>query len=707
MSFLAPLFLFALAAIAVPIIIHLIQFRKPKKQVFSTLIFFKQLKKSSVRWLRIKKLLLLAMRAMAIILLALAVSRPVLSPGFSLAAPDRGNTVYTILIENGPAMAQIDERGPYLDQVKEILSGIAENAASTDLFLIHTTHGELDQTEPMSASQALRYLESLEVINEGNFVRQRLQQLISRSLNADRENRVLLMAVRGNESWKNKLEDIRLPDDFPGDLFPVHFIHADGEPVSNTGVRSVSTPNQILAAGRPFTVEVEVVNYGSTAAVNQFLTLEVNGEPEGQYQVSLDPEESRTFSFEVEAAESGTVLGRAILEGDSFSFDNVRYFSFSIPEERNILLVTELDQRGDPASWLNLVFRAAAQTTGQISFETITPDQFDSVIPEDYDSVIFEGVRQVPSFAFTQLQRYVQGGGGLIIIPGSRTSTSSLNDFLSYLNAGNIAGMRGESGRFEEIARLDRITRGHPVLEDIFEISEDDDIRLEMPRIYHYWRYVAGDRHPARTILQTNLDEPVLTEQRIGEGRLMMFTLSADPSWSAFPTSPLFAPVFYRTALYASASEQGGMKEHILGEHLDRVLPFTESQLEISLHDEVLVPETRQAPGGIRVQAETYPWSPGWAEISGNSETLVMAVNQNVSESDLNALAESEFLGLLQDAFTISGFSSVRSLGADETGSFAGFGRTGREIWNWFIVLALVFLLTESVITRKFRISES
>src|SRR6056297_146677 len=80
MNFLNPFFLFGLFAVAIPVIIHLINLRRPQKVSFSTLSFFNELRKSTIRRIRIKQYLLMALRALAVLFLALALARPFLPP---------------------------------------------------------------------------------------------------------------------------------------------------------------------------------------------------------------------------------------------------------------------------------------------------------------------------------------------------------------------------------------------------------------------------------------------------------------------------------------------------------------------------------------------------------------------------------------------------------------------------------------------------
>src|SRR3954463_6868420 len=76
MSFLYPLFLFGLLAISIPIIIHLFNFQKPKKVLFTNVKFLKVVKENTSNKLKLKHLLILLSRICFIIFLVLAFAQP-------------------------------------------------------------------------------------------------------------------------------------------------------------------------------------------------------------------------------------------------------------------------------------------------------------------------------------------------------------------------------------------------------------------------------------------------------------------------------------------------------------------------------------------------------------------------------------------------------------------------------------------------------
>lgn len=700
MSFLTPLYLLGLLAIAIPVILHLINFRRPKKQVFSTLVFFKRLQKSSVRQLKLKKRILLAIRIAAIMLLAAALARPMLAPG-SLLSFSSGNVLYMVLLENGPGMTQIDERGPLMDTARAAAIRLTEAASADDRFLIYTTHGELQMAEEMNPGQARRLLEQLEPVNAGNFTQQRLEQLIRRAGITDRENRSAYFIGRGSDDLSRELQQLRIEPQFNLSLMPFNTILTGEQPAANVGVTGISSRSQIAAGGRPLTIDVEVTNYSERPVINYFLSLESQGQIAGQYQINLDPMQTGIWSFEVIPPNAGSFAGRAVLEGDPIGFDNVRYFAFELPETRSILIVNESQPGRQTFSWLKPVFEAAQRTAGRVEVQRTNWEGFTQAMQNGPDAVMLEGVSDIPEFTWPDLLTFVQQGGGLVIFPGEGGSPDRINRFLERVNAGRFTGILGDPGRFRSVAQVGMLVRGHPVLDDIFDITDEEDVRIDLPNIFHYWRYSVAGGSAAQQILRTSLGDPLLVQHNLGEGRLFVSAVNTSPEWSAFSVNPLFAPLFYRLGLYAASGERGGLNTFALGSTFEWFARSEFNPATIRLGDEVIVPEITAQGRGVRLISETDSWQPGIARIEARDDTLMVAVNQQTTESDLRTLGREAVQGLFTAHFPNVRVTELRAGDATLAGQI-GSARTGREIWNWFVFIGIILLLSESFVTKKF-----
>src|SRR3989339_322968 len=136
MRFLSPGFLFALLTIAIPVIIHLFNFRKFKKVYFSNVRFLKNVQIQTSSRQHLKDRLILATRILAISFLVLAFARPY------IPVADQQNAfqqeVLSIYIDNSYSMEAVNKEGTLLDEAKRRAREIASAYSLNDKFQLLT-----------------------------------------------------------------------------------------------------------------------------------------------------------------------------------------------------------------------------------------------------------------------------------------------------------------------------------------------------------------------------------------------------------------------------------------------------------------------------------------------------------------------------------------------------------------------------------------
>ncbi|MEX0680597.1 MAG: BatA domain-containing protein [Balneolales bacterium] len=705
MSFLNSFFFIAIIAAGIPLIIHLINFQTSRKVAFSTLVFFQELQKSTIRRLNLKSYLLLALRVFAITLLVFALARPFLPPDMAgrFKAAHQGQMV-ALLIDNGPSMVQIDESGPYMDQALRIAEEVIIQSTEESRFLIIPTHGELKTSRWMRKAEAIRFLEELGAVNKGGFPKERMTFIQERLREEPGNSGRVYWISDARKTHLDKLEGQFNANSPNEEYYPVTFVKVGDNSFQNIAVASVDLAGQVFGEGIPVGVSVTVQNFGDQPVHNSYLSLEIDGERLSQYEMSLAAGEERSLLFEVIPESAGSIRGKVILESGTYSFDHTRYFSIEVPKSRKVLLVGDEGDDRSRRSYLRPVLEAVFETGTQIEAAYADVTSIREFEFENFDAIILESIQRIPDYLQAELVQFVQQGRGLFIIPSEQGISENYNRFLQQLNAGSFTGMRGDYGRFEEIASFRPLDTGHLLTDDLFESHEEAEVRIDMPSIYHYWLYDRPDSPAGSVLLSSNLDEPLFIEQPFGDGMVLIGTMGFSPGWSNLSIKPIYAPLLYRMILYVVAWEYGGVREHILGNSFDRLIATNYgARVTMTLNGEEIRPETAITAQGIRIRYAAKEWTPGWLIIELDGEENTIGVNQNILESDFRALSLAEvenFLeGILPHAGTldVSGFSETEIKSAMASISF------GKEIWNWFIWLALVFLVTESIIAGIYK----
>lgn len=698
MSFLNPLFLFALLTVAIPLLIYLLNIRKPKKIRFSTLAFFDALKSSALKRIRIKRWLLLAIRCLAIIALVIAASRPFLPPGFGWSGENELKII-GILVDNSPSMERVDSEGPYIEQAENLASELIDMAESDDRVVLDVGNGAPLNTPIMPQRGALSRTGNIESVNAGNYLRQRLQAMRDRLEDAREPNKIIYLITDGQQSQFHEL--VENEADFLSDV-NLQIMQVGNAETVNTGFENVELMSGGTGESTQIQLRAEVRNYGSQSARNQFINLVVDDELITQEPYRLEAGTSEEFFFEVSVPENRFIPVELFLEGDELSFDNRYYAAIQLPEERKILVLEEQNSDGNFNSYLTPMLQVASEENERLGIDFLNAEDFRVSELYEYDAVILDGLRTIPDYLSQALIDHVQDGAGLLLMPAADGNLQSYNRLLSFRNAGNYSDVLGSYGSFETIDRMQEPVRGHPILDHIFDASEDEEIRLNVPEIFYYYDMESEDSDSGFTILRTRTGRPLLNEVGAGNGRIIYSAIGSDPGWSNFPVKPFFAPLFFRTLDHLVQGESATLNVHHLGEPFTAVLkPSTES-VTLQKEGESIVPDIRQTFDGSEISYTGIEWTPGWLRVETNQRNILYSVNQHAMESDLNSLNESQMVQLFENYFANVQHNRVTSdkeeiLAELEAASF------GKEIWYWFIIFSIILLLLESTVSRLYK----
>ena len=146
MKFLYPEFLLALFAVAIPIIIHLFNFRKFRKVFYSDIQLLKELKIETKSRARLKHWLILICRIFAICFLVFAFAQPYIPLDNQVVRV--GNKAVSIYVDNSFSTEANGDNGTILQQEKERAQDIVDEYESADRFHLITNdfEGHLQRT---------------------------------------------------------------------------------------------------------------------------------------------------------------------------------------------------------------------------------------------------------------------------------------------------------------------------------------------------------------------------------------------------------------------------------------------------------------------------------------------------------------------------------------------------------------------------------
>ena len=696
MTFLNPLVLIALATAAIPLIIHLINMRKPRRIDFSSLAFLEELRQQTIRRLRIKQWLLLVLRTLAVASLVLAFARPaVKSPAIARLTPENASVV--VVLDNSMSMELRDQRGSYFSQASEFVMNLAGEMGTTgEIAIVPLVDDGLAHPLSRPAVAGARLAEITPTHGRAGLVGalRSAQSALSQAQNATRRIFVVSDFQRTNFSDSAGVD---LDLGAPVVLVPIGERSVDN--VSITRVRIVSS---IVEVNQAVTLAVEVQNFGAQSIRNWGLSVYLEGERAAQSTVTLDPGQTAEVSLSVLPRSRGWLSGRAVLEEDAFEYDNERFFTLHVPEERRVLLVRGA---GRNTEYLNLALSTRLRDGGALfNVEEIWEEAVSGTFSADFDAVVLLGLRTITSGLATALTSFVEEGGGVFLFAGEEAADGPYNEFLDQIGAGSFEGLSAAPPG-ATLGTLSRLDREHPLFRGVFE-SDESDRTVERPSVKKIVRYVAGGGDE-QTLLNTSAGRPMLQEVRHAAGRVLIAPFLPEPEWTDLPVRGLFVPLMVRSMYYlTSADDQSGdgMPSGAGGAY--RIASkHAGSRLKIvSQTGREWIPEQRMAAQGAFFTLPFTLRTPGTYDVIGGESLLKrFALNVDQLESNLERMDVSEASDRIEET-TGAAASTLRFGSPDESLSERiRLEQNGVEIWNVFLTIALVLLIAEMLVAARWK----
>ena len=675
MIFVNPLVLIGLVAAALPLLVHLFNFRRPKRLDYSSLALLQSLQRTTMQRVRIRNWLLLLLRTLALCALIFVFARPTLVGSSAAQFLGRTSVSIVLVLDASLSMMQRDAEGTRFSQAKSVAQSIMESTDPGDeVFILHENSlapahrmEDLNLTyRTQSAASVIRQATEL-IVREGTHPGKVVYYLGD------------LQKATWSDSVRTGLDEaVRVV------LVPV----GAAETRPNVGIADVRVTSQIMQPGTPAAVEATVINHGETSIQDYAVSLYLEDRRVAQASVALEPDVPARVRLQGTPQNRGWIAGYVMTEDDGLEEDNQRHFSFHVPERRDILLI-----HGTAAQTMHVELALSLENESSGLRTTQIPQHELAATPfSPYSAIFFVGPDELSSGEVVKLEQYVQNGGGLQIFPGM--DMNPVNALLSAFGAGKASIQESEtsvlSADFE-----------HPMFEGVFTASERVQ-RLEDVRIYRSARYVPGTG-AEQTVITLSGGTPLLQEIQHDRGRILFMAVAPEAAWSDLPVRGLFVPLMYRAAQYLSAGGSIQGEQFLVGQEGTVRIPATQGQITLEMPDGTTqIPASRQIFGASLIEFESD--FPGVARVLVDSvPARLVTVDLDPDESRLSYLDRKEEAAdrLAEDLGTPVEVMEVNS--HREIPAMMRQARTGLELWRHFLVLGLLLLAAEMLLAARWR----
>ena len=677
MSFLAPLLLLGLGAIAVPIFVHLIQRERKRVVEFPSLMFVQKIPYQSVQRRRIRHWFLLLMRAAAIALIVAAFARPFFPLGAAAAiAAAGGSRELVIVLDQSASMGYGDRWARARAEASKAIGSIgAADRATLVLFSrnaeesIRATsdRGRLEGTLNTATltSSGTRYGPALKLA----------ESILARSTLQRRD--AILISDFQKSGWTGS-EDVHF-----GEGMTLTPVSVASDAVANIAVPSVTFARATFQNQERVTVTAGIANKGAEDVKGIPVTLEIGGHQIEARTVNVPAHASTSVTFAQFTLSEPAAHGIVRAGTDAMPADNS--FDFLVTPSQNVPVLIVDSGPGAAASFY-LTKALSIGSTPSFQIETVPASRVTPQMLERRAVVVLNDTILPPGLAGGALKAFVERGGGLLVVLGQGSSWPQNEVDLLPGKLGVVVDRT--DGRGATIGFRDY---SHPVFE-VFKAPRSGD--FSAPRVLRYRAIEPGQND--RVIARFDDGGVTAVERRVGSGRVLAWTTSLDDSWSDLALKPVYLPLVHQLTRYLAQYEQSSAWSTV-GQVID-LSTFLKSKA-----DRVVV-----TPSGARVRmGATEPGileltEHGVYEIRAASSASVqpdrIAVNLDPAESDLTPLDPAELIaavtGKATQTTTSKGIDAAAELTAEEAEKRQG-------LW-WYLLLAGVLLLVaETVVANQ------
>ena len=524
MNFLAPLVFLGLAALAVPILVHLTQRERKSVVEFPSLMFLKKIPYESVQRRRIRDWLLLALRAAALALIVLAFTRPFVR-GSELVAAGGGAREVVILLDRSYSMSAGDtwaraqaaanqavgRLGPS-DRVSLVL--FANDAELVMRSSADPTRVQAEVNAAQPGAGSTRYAPAIKLA----------ASVLAESQLPQRE--AVLVSDFQRAGWQPD-DTLRLPGGAVLTAAPV-----EHGPAVNLSVTPISLQRAPFEKIERVTITAGLTNRGAAPATNVSVQLEIDGRVVQTQPVTVAPGASASTTFQPVGLTAANTRGVVRIPDDGMARDNAFYFTMSPPEPVRVMVVQP------PGSGQGNLYLTRALAIGESPRFEATTHGVDGLTSESLSRtrvVILDDVAVADQTA-ARLQTFLAGGGGVLMAIGPRASwTPTRGDWLPVAVTATVDRTRGTP------AKLSAIDFGHAVFEP-FRAPRSGDFASARFYSYRAVTPTAGSTIVARF----DAGEPALVERPVGRGRVAAWMSTLDLAWNDFPLKPVYLPFVHQ-----------------------------------------------------------------------------------------------------------------------------------------------------------------
>lgn len=702
-----------LAAISIPIAIHLLNKFRVRVVDWAAMRFLLDSLRKNERRVKLEDLLLLILRCLFVALLVLAFARPVFKALALGSTESSGPVSAVVLLDNSASMTQSNAVETRFEQAKKDVQKWLDGRAANSVAALYLVSNRAQAVIPRpTADLALfrKMLETSRPSDRGTDLLQGIRLAYQTLAETGGSNREILIYSDDQTAGWSGLEEVRkLAAENPDIALRPVPVGSSGE--GNLGVIGLRPTGGVPSAGQSCRMRVEVGNYGTQAAENILLSVAIDGMPAGESQLPpIAPGTTQSTDVVLNFPEAGPHIVTARIPPDAFSLDNERAAAVNVVRRMNVLIVengeaetpTERDGYFLANALVPLPPDRAAQYYLAATFTTAA--RLDAATLSGATAVFFANAGAISPETATLLRDYVAGGGSVVVFPGP---LSDLNQWKQNTVWSDLLPATPGPARLAEEgkpAAWQSRDFEHPITALWNDPAQGS---LGSVRVAQYFPLTpkpaanppgkAGEPTGDKPAVVARLDggEPAAVEWAFGQGHVVLFNSTATPEWNNLPMHPGFVALLQRLMGYLNRSDQSRLALSP-GEAFTLPVPADWRGRDFS----VLPPGKEAAAqvagqvsfddGKAYIRFANTETAGGYRVIVDKETVAAFAVQLDPRESDLRQI----------DAAALKNLTTPPEPGASKPTERRLVVK--REFWTLLIWIALAVAVAEAALAHRF-----
>lgn len=663
MKFLYPQYLYALSLVAIPIIIHLFNFRKFKTIKFSNVKFLKDIKEKTKAQSELKHLLILLSRILAIASIVMAFAQPYIPVNENTL----GKSTVSVFLDNSFSMNAEAENGRAFNIAQNKALEIVKGYASEDEFqyldqnLLGRNQKIVDKTrfsEEVNKSIISSSSHSLSTI---------LKRQIN-LLNTSKNKKEIFIISDFDEGFFDPIALQSIDSSISTYLIPINTFKTDNVYIDSCWL---NTPNP--QANKNIQLFAKIINTGQEVRENVAIKLFLDNQQVALSNIDVYNEEVVSLDFMVK--DTSWIDAMVQIQDYPITFDDNYNLSFKI--KNNIKVLNIFDNESNKN--LDKLFN----NDDYIDYNTASINNINYEKLTNFKLIILDGLNNINDGLLKSLTKATKFGASIIIFPSGNTTLDTYNTFSKVLNTDNFVRL------IDAPLKLKSINHNSELFNEVFDKI---DKNLNFPSVNKYFKLSRKKSLPRTGILSFENNEHFITEYKVNKGKVYMSSVGLDKSFSNFTSHSLFVPILYNLALYA------GGKQKIANLTSDNFISGfnnlnNQNTYRISKENFEFIPEYSNNRLWIYDQVK----EDGHYFLKQENITHAhLAFNHDRKESQIKKYSVEK---LKQITNGMPNIKVVDSTNKDLT-SFISSTKNGQQLWLYFIISAILFLIIETLLIR-------